>query len=284
MSAETTTLEKLFETEAYKRNKLIYPHPKDLCKPFVDRVQDMLGEIPIVEITTQVDKESGAGLENGEDIKSYGRGLITIRFGEEQIGLRATIGLTWAYDITKPFIKVFFGATASACTNLCIFGASNIVQRQFPSIRTRDELQKEREWLMACKNMVDHTLFMTEDLMKNHVDEFNEIVRLIGILKNTDIDNEDIYDFIGRLYLEEVIIGNFDYSTFNEANRLLFKVDHGHENKMLYAVNRAEDEDLNLWKLYGALTQRLTDGMVEINSVADKTLEISNMILKYVED
>jgi hypothetical protein len=272
----------LYATEAYKKSGLIYPHPKQLLTMFKDTISACMGSFKTTgDIKVTVDKESGVGLVDGKDLKAYARGILRLNFVGSSDTIIPTVGLIWAYDISSPFIKVFSGVNAVACTNLCIFRANDIRSRFLKGVRVRDEKEREREWNIQCSSLLSAVGYMLEDLMEDLVGAYNETLDKISALKSKVIPKHKHYDLVGRIYIEDVIKGVLDYSTFNEAMRLIFNMSYMHENQILYTVTG--EEELTLWRLYGALTQRITDGGVELDAIPDKTLIISETIDKYLD-
>lgn len=284
--SERITFEEMNVLEGYKKDGLGFPHPSEILFRFT-KVVNKLGEN---ELLIKVDKEGGAITQDHQDIKSYGRGVITATF-DGMISAMAipVIGIIWAYDITKPYLKMFFGLNATACTNLMVFGVEDIKIKYLNKPRKNDK-EGLRKWDRSCRDAVDDIIYAIEDLIENISSRIEEYGKIIRTFQTTLVKGEEITKFIGNIYINEVINGNFDYSTFNEGCRLTFDDNYQHPNKKLYEpqiiidTNGEQIMELSMYQFYGALTQRITDGGIEINDVPDKTLRVGKTILKYCDE
>ena len=64
-------------------------------------------------------------------------------------------------------------------------------------------------------------------------------------------------------------------------HRILFvKKLHLHDNKSLY---KFDGDTVNLWQLYNAFTQRITDGKIDIDQLPNKTLAVTNMLMEHIK-
>jgi len=284
------TIEELYQLEGYKKDGFGFPHPKDIIPKFIDIIKQIS---PSYDINIIVDREGGVITKDNINIKSYGRGIVTANLNQlvkdRSIVLMPTVGIIWAFDIVKPYVKMFSGVNATACTNLCIFMADDIKVKYLNKPRVLDK-DGDRKWDRTCRDVVDDILYNIEDEIQLIKSKLEKYLHIYDLLTRTEISGDDVEKLIGTMYINEVIRGNFDYSTFNEGCRIVFDDNYHHPNKKLYQLNSFLDEEetvipvLNLWKFYGALTQRITDGAVEINDIPDKTLHIGKVILKYLTE
>jgi hypothetical protein len=302
-----TTIDALLKTEAYKKNGIIYPHPKDLImRAFVDKLTNSGLTIEVPQVT--VDKEGGAGTEEHTDVITWGRGLVVIptKFENEELGLKQVFGIIWSYDTSKPVIKLFHGAQVRACMNLMV-SAEEVKEIPMGISFKSDVTNKEREKIVRRKfeDVEELVAERMEEWIASAEAKFTELVATVNLLKSftlptlTNLYSKDRdYDLnpksglklesvIGILYLHDVVRGQFDYSTFNYAFQLLYDDRIFHENKALY--NRANvDGPITLWHIHNAMTQRLTDGRVDIDFIANKSYYITKLLLnitnyKYAE-
>jgi len=271
------SLDELYATESYKNNGKIFPHPKEFIAEFAKIVED---KFEVQGQCLRVDKEGGAGTEDDENILTYGRGLLqyVLPSGSDAVGM--TIGLIWSYDTSKWAVKVFRGVNVFACTNYMVAGAEDIYEKLF-----RKTKGKGREgnllWKHECEIVTSNILDKTDEYVATMLDMYNRTISFIKLLKETIYKGKEIEILIGSLYINDVIKGVFDYSTFSEGCRLIFNDKYLHGNKSLYEL--VKEDGLSLWQLYNALTQRITDGgTIPIDGIPNKTLEITNLLEKEI--
>ena len=128
------TIKDVVEAKAYVKNGISYMLPKDIISPFIDTVSEEKDEIVLTSQGEVVN-------ENEDETRniSYPRMLVEVRKESIEINetsYQAVFGLLYAMDLGTPILKTFFGYNASACTNMCIFNANQVIQRNLLSKRT----------------------------------------------------------------------------------------------------------------------------------------------------
>jgi len=278
------TLEELFATEAYKNDGKIFPHPQQLIHEFTNVVTTKFTNTNYI---LKVDKEGGAGTEADENILTWGRGLLMYKLESADVNYSPTIGIIWSYDTTKWAIKIFRGVNVHACTNYMVGGADDIYERLFKKTKGTGR-EAALLWKQECELVLANILDKTEDYVNTMDEMFKSTIQLVNDLKGTIYYDDDetgvcnqIQELIGRLYINDVINGLFDSSTFSEGCRLVFNKKHLHRNKDLYEMTT---NNINLWQLYNAFTQRITDGgTIPIDLMPNKTLEVTQMLIKEID-
>lgn len=295
------TLEELKLVHAYKHGHYAFPHPKDILIEFTNRL-DKAGYV--YHLSIKVDKEGGAKLDDDTNIETWGRGFVIARIyakktseilpsGEPAVvpvgneSYLPSVGISWAFDITKKVMKVFRGVNTSACTNLAIFNVEDVYIRTFGKPRGVDKIEKERSWNRLCRDLTEDLLIKVDEYIAGLEENFNTNIGIIEKLNSKFYRSEEIYTLIGKLYTEFAIVDKFDITTFNEGCRLIFNGNYDHPLKELYALGTdtlSDEPVLSLLTLYQAFTQRITDDKVELDYIDEKTLEVSQMLLPLIEE
>jgi hypothetical protein len=296
---QNITIEELFKTDSYKRNGIIYPHPMDLInRAFIDPL--LSSTLEVSEISVNVDKEGGAGTEEHNDVVTWGRGLVLAetKHNNEKYDLRQVFGIIWAYDTTKPIIKIFHGATVKACMNLMV-AADEIKELNLGISLKLTMTNKEKEKVIRRK--FEDVEEIVADTVKEYIDNsdkyFNKVLDVVVALDTTILPVEtevfakernytlhpveskvSIEKAIGIMYLHDVIRGTFDYSTFNFAFQLMYDSRILHINKGMYSQDFTNSE-VSLWTIHNAMTQRISDGRVDVDLFANKSLEVTKLLM-----
>lgn len=290
--AKVVEIEDLKQTDAFRKNGYVYPHPHDLITKVVDKIEEVYNDQ--VRLYCVVDAEGGARLPGGQEVITYGKGYFVTRISnflqDNRFGLVPNIGLLWSYDGSKQFIKVFAGATVSACTNLCIWADEHIVTKSFTKPKGSTDLERKRNWERQCRDITEDVVYKVEDYMNEVENVLTKINESLHKLDSVIIKNDDIAKLMGAIYINEIVNGTFDYYLYSEASKLMFNEKHNHENSNLYAYSTTfDDQDVpstftTLYKVYGALTQRITDLKVNVDLIPDKTIEVAKMLDRYADD
>lgn len=276
MASKRITHDQLLLTDAYKKDSRIFFHPSELIDKFIE---DITTEYPNSIVNIQVDKEGGAGTEDKKDIVTYGRGLVSIDINDiKDSHYCATIGIIWAYDTSKEVIKLYRGINTFACTNLMISGADDVKVISLTTSAKGEPAVREKIWKRKKEDAMEVIDATLETYLETIEDNFKDNIKIVNFLRSKQVDTTAVDAFIGKTFIDEVICGKFDYSTFNEGCRLLFLRDHPHINRALYFIGR--DNNLTMINFYGALTQRITDDKTAIDWITDKTIEVTDLIFR----
>ena len=167
------------------------------------------------------------------------------------------IGMVYGLDTRKPVAKIYRGALNMACLNLCVFN---------PSFLNVQELEPERPIdLRGIKPLMEQTSDIKVKLEKLTNTEVPYDQRLI---------NENI-GFWGRKTLSETYDNGFGKvklasSTAIDAYKLLYE-----KEDSPYYVKPGETTDM--FNVYNAWTQIVTDDTRDIMNKAEKTLLLTNL-------
>ena len=168
------------------------------------------------------------------------------------------IGMVYGLDTRKPVVKFYVGGLNRACTNLCIFS---------PSFLHIQELEPQ---IAINFKPIEYLLKQTDDV-KATLERFANT----EIPYDQQIINENLGQWI-RNTMSKQFNNNFGKvkvatSTAIDAFKLLYE-----DKDSPYYVNPGNSTDL--FNVYNAFTQCVTDDKRDIINKAEKTLLISNII------
>jgi hypothetical protein len=171
------------------------------------------------------------------------------------------IGMVYGLDVRKPIVKIYRGELNRACTNLCVFD---------PSFLNVQELEPESAINFRCINSL--------------MEQTSDIKATLDRLANTEVpyNEQSINENLGK-WIRNSIDKSFSNkfgkaklatSTAIDAYKLLYK-----KKDSPYYVNPGTSTDM--FNVYNAWTQVLTDDTKDIISKPDKTILISDILELY---
>lgn len=251
------TLEELYQGEPFQIKKKSYLSTRDYVEPFIDNLTKFTDNFIIQAVE--------AKQQSVEDKlhKMYNRVYVQAVLPESYWSFEnhvEVIGMVYGLDVRKPIYKLFRGGINQACTNLCVFSPYYLI--------TQDIKPDCRLDISAIKNLMELTSDMESKLKS---------------MKNTfiDRDNENIQRELGR-WVDFSIKHDYDNglskaklstSLCIDAYKSLF-ID---EDSKYYIP---ESECPSIFNIYNAFTEIISHDNRDIMNMVEKTLLLSNMLLK----
>lgn len=227
----------------------------EYVNPFFDRMSKFTDDFRIeVKLPDQITK-----LDELEDI-TYNRVWIQAVLPDEFAfeNHQEVIGFLYGLDTKKPIVKIYRGALNMACTNLCVFN---------PSFLSTQDLEPGSP--INYKPII------------NIMEQTNDIAVWLEKLSSTHLgrDKESIERELGR-WVHNSMVKGYDggYGKVKLASsapvnafKKLFV-----DTKSPYYVK--EDEEPDMFKVYNAFTQIITDDTKDIMNKAEKTLLLKSIL------
>lgn len=239
--SEIITLETIENSKIYQRNGVTFQHPLDVAKPFFKAFGDN-------DLVITTDKDVVNVNEDGTKNISYGRVLFQKVFGTEEIN--TTVGMIIAFD--NLMVKLFAGAQVSACTNLCVFNATWLVNTKLTS--RLDSHVNYIENLVMGDGQLNYSRPIEEMVLAQlHKDAVHKLHSQF-ILEHRKAKDKALY---GESFTNKAF-----------ADILM------EDSKSPY---RMEGNFTSEWNVYNALTQQISDSK-DILYAPSKSLEAYEMI------
>ena len=241
------TLDEVFNSKTYVKGEKNYKSPKEYLEKFVQIVS------PIApDITIQVSgKVQNAELDRTVNT-AYSRVLIEANNKRlNSNGLFPTFGALIALDPQTPVYKFYEGATVSACTNLCVFNANNMLAGNI-----FDGLNEGYDRIATWVENYESTFGQNLDIFKR--------------LEKVQLSKLELQQRLGQLLeygIEHKYLGT---TPIVLAAKELFNANS------MYHVN--DDEGTTDWNLYNAVTSYLSS-KTDILDKASKTLLLSKFFV-----
>lgn len=234
------TVEQFLNTKTYVKPNggIDYKSPAEYLNPFLEIVEPLATGWTIKTAGEVTNKN-----DDGSTNVSYARVAIEAIMPSDYTGLEhdTRIGFTMALDIAKPFLKVYTGKNAWACTNLSIFNADHIYSGELTA-----------GWRMVY------------DKTKRYVESLDpameEWIRSARHLMSVDYSREKAQEKIGYM-LEQSLKNNFSTGIVKAAREL-------NNPKSIYSY---KDNHTTAWNILSATTQYITDS-VDVADRPDRTL------------
>ena len=231
-----------------------YLPTKSDVEPFLERMSKFTDDFRVeVRLPDQITK-----LDSTEDI-TYNRVWIQAVLNEVYDNHDEVIGFLYGLDARKPVAKIYRGALNCACTNLCIFN---------PSFLNVQELEPN--------TAIDYKPINT--LME----QTNDIKVWLDKLSNTFFgrDKESIQRELGR-WVYNSMTRSYDegygkVSLADSSPKTAFKklfIDA----KSPYYISEDVDQ-VDMFTVYNAFTQIITDDNKDIVNKAEKTLLLKSIL------
>ena len=168
------------------------------------------------------------------------------------------IGMVYGLDVRKPIVKFYVGGLNMACCNLCVFS---------PSFLDVKELEPEKA---IDYRVVDHLMTQTDNVRA-----------ILEKLSNTEVEynetviNENLGDWVRKTlnnsFTNQLSKVKLATSSAIDAYKLLYE-----KEDSPYFVPQGTTTDM--FNIYNAWTQVITDDKKDIINKAEKTLLVGNIL------
>lgn len=253
------TLEQAFAGRATKIKGKEYFSTEQYITPFLDRMSKFTDKFIINAIPADQISLTPEGEVNTEDIV-YNRMWIQAVMPDE-CGFDnhdRVVGMVYGLDTRKPVSKLYVGGLNRACCNLCVFNPSFLnVQELEPETPIN---YKPIESLLKQTSDVTATLKRISEIEVPY--EQNIIDENLGLWVRNTMDRQFSSNF-GKVKVATSIAV--------DAYKLLYK-----DEESPYYVNPGYSTDM--FNIYNAFTQCITDDKRDIINKAEKTLLISQIL------
>ena len=239
--SELMTLEKIEESKIYQCNGVTFRHPLEVASPFLKAFGEQ-------DLYIQTDKDVVNVNDDGSKNISYGRVLIQKVFGQNEVN--TTVGMIIAFDNLQ--VKLFAGAQVSACTNLCVFNSTWLINTKITS-RLDSHINYMENLVLGDGNLNWNKTIEEMVLSKLHRDAVHKLHSQF-ILEHKKTKDKALYG------------ESFTNKAFGD---ILME-----DSKSPYVM---EGNYTSEWNVYNALTQQISDSK-DILYAPSKSLEAYDMI------
>lgn len=252
------TLEQLLQGKQTRiRNKEYFPTAA-YVEPFINRLSKYTDDFRIQAVLPSQITYTSEGDINLED-QTFNRVWIQAVLPDDFPipNHNNVIGMVYGLDVRKPVFKVYKGSLNNACTNLCIFSSEALECQEIAPESAVDFRAVDR-----ILSFTDNTANMIHKLMETKFEtEYSYVSEQLGNWIRRCID--ETYDVgYGKVKIA--------CSTPVEAYKLLFNKEDSD-----YYLN----ENPNMYKVYGAFTQVITDGLKkDIMNQVEKSLLVKSIL------
>lgn len=228
-------------------------------EPFLERMSKFTNDFRVqVKLPDQITLTNEGNI-NKDDV-TYNRVWIQAVLPDEYCfeNHQEVIGMVYGLDVRKPIYKIYKGGLNMACTNLCIFNPDFL-----------DIQEIEPETAVNFRNL-ERLMEQTDDMRVRLNNMFNMEIPYI----ETDIDQ-----MLGK-WVRNTIDQSYDKgfgkvklatSTAIDAYKLLYC-----KKDSPYYVEPGQST--NMFNVYNAFTQLITDDDRDIVNKAEKTLLLQNIL------
>lgn len=253
------TIEELLKGKATTIKEKEFLPTRAYVEPFLERMSKFTDNFVVeVKLPNQITKTKEGEIDI-EDI-TYNRVWVQAIMPEEYSfdNHQEVVGLVYGLDTKKPVLKIYRGGLNMACTNLCVFN---------PSFLNVQELEPNKPANYRCINsLMEQTNDLKVWLEKLHDTEFelteSNIHESIGKWINNCWDISWSKGYGPVKLADSLILG---------ASKLLFK-----DEKSPYFCRK--DEATDMFNVYNAFTQMITDDTKDIMNKFEKTYLVKDIL------
>lgn len=249
----------LLKGKATRIKKNEYLKTEAYVTPFLNKMSKFTNDFRVqVKLPDQITKTKDGEIDM-DDI-TYNRVWIQAVMPEEYAfdNHQEVIGMVYGLDTRKPVVKLYKGGLNMACTNLCVFN---------PSFLNVQELEPEKTINFSS---VDTLLSQTNDLKvwleKLHNEEF-------------EITPDNVNESMGR-WINNCwdTAWNRGYGTVKVSDSLVLGA-----SKLLFRNEESpyyvgKDSSTDMFNVYNAFTQMITDDSRDIMNKFEKTYLIKDIL------
>jgi hypothetical protein len=253
------TIEQLLQGKATRIKEKEYFSTEQYVVPFLERMSKFTNDFRVqVKLPDQITLTNEGNI-NKDDV-TYNRVWIQAVLPDEYCfeNHQEVIGMVYGLDVRKPIYKIYKGGLNMACTNLCIFN---------PDFLDIQEIEPETA---VNFRSLERLMEQTDDMRVRLNNMFNMEIPYI----ETDIDQ-----MLGK-WVRNTIDQSYDKgfgkvklatSTAIDAYKLLYC-----KKDSPYYVEPGQST--NMFNVYNAFTQLITDDDRDIVNKAEKTLLLQNIL------
>ena len=228
-------------------------------EPFLERMSKYTDNFIINGIQPDqitLTKEGNINLEDITWNRMWVQAVIPDNIGYDNHN--RVIGMVYGLDVRKPIVKFYVGGLNMACCNLCVFS---------PSFLDVKELEPEKA---IDYRVVDHLMTQTDTVRA-----------ILEKLSNTEVEynetviNENLGDWVRKTlnnsFTNQLSKVKLATSSAIDAYKLLYE-----KEDSPYFVPQGTTTDM--FNIYNAWTQVITDDKKDIINKAEKTLLVGNIL------
>lgn len=253
------TISELLKGRATRIKKNEYLKTEAYVTPFLNKMSKFTNDFRVqVKLPDQITKTTDGEIDM-DDI-TYNRVWIQAVMPEEYAfdNHQEVVGMVYGLDTRKPVVKIYRGGLNMACTNLCVFN---------PSFLNVQELEPEKTINFSS---VDTLMNQTNDLKvwleKLHKEEFkitpDNVNESMGRWINNCWDTAWNKGYGTVKVSDSLVLG---------ASKLLFR-----DEESPYYVGK--DTATDMFNVYNAFTQMITDDSRDIMNKFEKTYLIKDIL------
>lgn len=247
MKTQTFTQDEILNSKSWKSANGIttFPNPAEIFNPIIDFERPSFPQSFEIEGTHVFTNVNDDETENN----SFGRLNF---FKEYQIDeeLNYRIGIVFSFDKAKPIVKIYSGIHVNACTNMCIFGADQIIK------------------IDVAENFYSYVDILQSEFLKIERN-VERAQRVIAELKSIHFTQEQCDKFNGFLLRQM----SANPSNVVKQNPIIGAIKLQSDNTSKYY----SEDGLTAWLYYNSLTEYL-DKKIHILDIPEKSFEIFNLL------
>lgn len=253
------TLEEVLKGKATRiKNNEFFPTAA-YVEPFIEKMSKFTSDFRIQAILPdQITKTDNGGIDY-DDI-TYNRVWIQAVMPEEYSfdNHDEVVGMVYGLDCRKPIVKIYRGGLNRACTNLCVFD---------PSFLHIQEIESEKSFDYRCiRTIMEQTNDLKNWLQRLHNETFDTSAAGVNEALGKWIRNS-----ISRHYDNGFGKVKLGASDIIDAYKTMFE-----KKDSPYYVGIGNPTDM--FNVYNAFTQQITDDKRDIMNKVEKTLLIKDIL------
>lgn len=233
--------------------KTIYPHPRQIFEPFLDR---LAGDFPVERVTVETMRPVATREEDGGEHKAYGRMKVEALIGDvDSFDHRITVGKIYVFDHKNAHYIIYGGRRAMACLNLHVLSADSL----FTVNATDGSFGNEQ----------------TNRLLDNLYADNEAWIAHVNALQSISLDRAALDRALGELLIRSVspvkTDDGFGFGSEIVANSAKLLTD----GTSRYSVD--PDGNTNAWNVLQSVTQGVSS-RTYMNQAPHKTLAVVNAV------
>lgn len=251
------TLDALMKGKAIRIKNRDYYKTEAYVTPFIERLSKITDQFLVQAILPSqmsITKEEDLNLEDTMFNRVWIQALLPDDIGVDNH--QSVIGMVYGLDVKKPVAKIYKGGLNQACTNLCIFS---------PAALSVQNIEPE------CP--LD---FKAVDRL---IEEQFQIKTYLDGLQNMELPYEQVNEKLGQ-WIRNTIRSSYsaDYGNVKLATSAAidaYKLLYENTDSPYYVK---QNQPTNMFNVYNAWTQTITDDTRDIMNKAEKTLLLKRIL------